>query len=267
MVVPAVALVVLVAGTGLVTAVLQSLGLMPLVGEPSASFDAFTAQSRDLPTSVLLTLSIAAAATLIGVVIGTLAGAAVASGRRPVAALVAITSTVPHLIGAAAVGLLLADFGFLPRLLGFTEGGWPALVGGPWWVAVVFEYAWKESAFIALVVAGTLATRVAGYGDTATTLGASRWARLRLVTLPLLRPALIASAAISFTYAVGSYEVARLLGRAYPEPLAVMSVRLFTSIDLAVRPQAAAVAVVTTATAGVVSAIALVAMRRSAAWR
>ena len=62
----------------------------------------------------------------------------------------------------------------------------------------------------------SLATRVASYRETATLLGAGRWARLRHVTLPLAAPALGATAAISFVYTLGSYEVAALLGRGRP---------------------------------------------------
>ncbi|WP_372519919.1 hypothetical protein, partial [Nocardioides sp.] len=42
---------------------------------------------------------------------------------------------------------------------------------------------------------------------------------------------------------IGSYEVAWLLGRTTPEPLSVLSFRLFGSIELLDRPAAAAAAV------------------------
>lgn len=131
----------------------------------------------------------------------------------------------------------------------------------------MLEYTWKESAFIALVVAAALASRVASYTETAALLGAGRRARLRHVTLPLAAPALLASSAITCVYAIGSYEVAWLLGRAYPEPLPVMAYRLFTSNDLAARPQAMAVALATTALAGAVALVCLGLLRRMAAWR
>ena len=110
---------------------------------------------------------------------------------------------MPHLVGAAAIGLLLADSGFLPRLLGIAPDAWPNLVAGPWWVAVIAEYAWKESAFVALVVAGTLATRVASYDETAALLGAGRIKRLRFVMIPLCMPALVVSSTIIFVYTLG----------------------------------------------------------------
>ncbi len=256
---------ILVAGLG--SALLQSLGVMPLVGSPALTIDAYRVNAGDIATSAALSVAIAAAATFIGVLIGVSAALTAVAGRRWALWAGTLTVPVPHLIGAATMGLLLADSGLLARLFGLSEGGWPTLVGGRWWIAVILEYAWKESAFIGLVVAAVLATRVAAYDETAAVLGASRRARLRLVTFPLIRPAVVAAATISFTYTLGSYEVALLLGRAYPEPLPVMAIRLFTSIDLATRPQAAAAAVVTALLALLAVAAALTVLRRSAVWR
>lgn len=266
-VLPAVLLVAVVVGGGLGTVVLQSLGLMPLVGKPELSIDAYSALSDDLWRSIALTLSIAVVSTTLAAVIGFAVALTALSGKRTALVAAGLTATVPHLIGAAAMALLLADSGMLARVLGATDGAWPQIVGGPWWIAVVLEYAWKESAFVAVVVAGTLATRVAAYDESAATLGAGRWARLRLITLPLARPALIASSAIAFAYTVGSYEVARILGRPFPEPLSVLAIRLFTSIDLATRPQAAAAATIAVALTIAVAGVALHFLRRSAVWR
>ncbi len=270
MVLPALlpALFVVVGGTG--AAVIQSLGLMPLIGPITFGLDAYTAQSSALPTAIGISLGIAAASTVIAAVVGFLAALVIVSGRlggRLVALISASTVTVPHLVGAAAIGLLLADAGVLPRLFGVPADAWPNLVGGPWWVAVIAEYAWKESAFVALVVAGTLATRVARYDETAALLGAGRMQRLRFVMLPLAIPSLVISCTITFVYTLGSYEVAWLLGRSYPEPLPVMALRLFSSVSLSARPEAAAVAVVTTAISLLVVALAFFSLRRTAVWR
>ena len=261
-------LVVLVAG--LATATTQSLGLMPLVGQPHLSLSAYTAPGSDLLTATGLSLSIAAASTILAAAIGLTAALSLATtrnGSRLLAAASALPVPLPHLVGAASIGLLLADSGLLARLLHVPATAWPALVGGRWPIAIVAEYAWKESAFITLVVAAALASRVASYTETAALLGAGRWARLRHVTLPLAAPALLASSAITFVYALGSYEVAWLLGRAYPEPLPVMAYRLFTSNDLAARPQALAVALTTTVLAGAAALVFLGSLRRVATWR
>ena len=262
------ALFVVVGGIG--AAVLQSLGLMPLVGPVRLSVDAYVAQASALPISIGISLAIAAASTAVAAVIGFAAALAVIAGRfagRVVALVSATTVTVPHLVGAAAVGLLLADSGVLPRLLGIPPDAWPRLVGGPWWIAVVAEYGWKESAFVALVVAGTLATRVAQFDETAAVLGAGRMQRLRFVMVPLALPSLVVACTITFVYTLGSYEVAWLLGRSYPEPLPVMALRLFTSVSLSSRPEAAAVAVITTTLSLAVVGLAFVSLRRTALWR
>lgn len=270
MTLPAVAITALVVGGGLGATVLQSVGLMPIAGQPRFSLDAFVANGTDVATAVGVSLWIAGASTVIAVVVGTAAALVIVSGRwggRIVAALGAATVTVPHLIGAAAVGLLLADAGVLPRMLGIAPESWPALVGGPSWAAVIAEFAWKESAFIALVVTGTLATRVATYDESAAMLGAGRWQRFLRVFLPLTAPTLLICAAISFVYALGSYEVSWLLGRSYPEPLPVLAVRLFQGVALDSRPEAAAVAVITATIALAAVGATFAALRRTAAWR
>jgi putative spermidine/putrescine transport system permease protein len=266
---PALAAIVFVVGAGLGSAVLQSVGLLPLAGDPRFSLDAYVGDSEVL-TAVGLSLFIASVSTLVAALVGLSAALLLVSSarsRKLLATLVTASIPVPHLVGGASVGLLLADSGLMSRWLGVPAQAWPALVAGPWSTAVIYEYAWKESAFIALVVSATLATRLQDYQETAALLGARPWARLRHVTLPLATPGLLASSAITFVYTLGSYEVAWLLGAAYPEPLPVMSYRLFTSTDLTARADAMAVAVTTTALAGIAAVAALAALRRTAAWR
>lgn len=262
--------VLLVVVTGLGATALQSLGLMPLTGAPRLSFAAYTDEHGELLTATGLSLLIAAGSTALAAVMG-MVSAVVAMGspraRRMLTALVTATVPVPHLVGAASVGLLLADGGLLSRWLGDSPGTWPSLVAGRWPTAVVLEYAWKESAFIALVVTATLATRLTSYHETAALLGAGSRARFRHVTLPLATPALGLASAITFVYTLGSYEVAWLLGPAYPEPLPVMAYRLFTSTDLATRPEAMAMAITTAALAAAAALAALALVRRTAAWR
>lgn len=269
LVLPALLPTVVVLGVGLVAAVMQSLGLVPLVGEPELSLAAYRALATDdVLTGLGVSVAIATASTSLALLLGATAAVLVQHSRiGGLAAVAAAVVPIPHLVGAAAVGLLLADSGLVARLLGAQPGTFPALVGGPWWVAVVLEFAWKESAFVAVVVLGSLAATERDLDEAAAGLGAGPWQRLRRVTLPLAAPALVVSGTISFAYVVGSYEVAWLLGRTYPEPLAVLAFRLFSDTDLAVRPQALAVAVLTVgvASAALVTGAAL--LRRVAVLR
>ncbi len=267
--VPALLLAGFVVVGGILTATAQSLGLFPLVGVPGLTLEAYTAQAADLPAGIGLSLAIAAASTLIAVGVGFAAALLIVQAGwtgKAIAAASTLTIPVPHIVGAASVGLLLSDSGLLARL---TGGGapWPQLVGGPLWIAVIADYGWKESAFVALVVTGALISRSRSYGETAALLGAGPVQRLRHVLVPLGLPALIVSATIVFVYTFGSYEVAWLLGRPYPEPLPVMALRLFGSASLTSRPEAAAVAVVTTLVSFAAAACAYLLLRRVPLWR
>lgn len=269
LVAPAVVAVLFVLGAGLGSAVLQSVGLIPLVGDPALQFTGYVGE-REVLAAVGLSLLIASASTSVAALVGLSTALLLVGsgrGRRMLAALVTASIPVPHLVGAASVGLLLSDSGLMSRWLGVPAQAWPSLVAGAWPTAVIFEYAWKESAFVALVVSASLASRLPDYQETAALLGARPWARFRHVALPLATPALLAASAIAFVYTLGSYEVAWLLGAAYPEPLPVLSYRLFTSTDLTARPDAMAVAVMTTVIAGSVALTALALLRRTAAWR
>ncbi|MGB0102048.1 MAG: ABC transporter permease subunit, partial [Nocardioides sp.] len=151
---------------------------------------------------------------------------------------------IPHLAAATSVGLLLGDGGLAARVAAPVVGDWPALVAGPWPIATVLELAWKESAFVALVVLAAVAPGHRERMEVAAGLGAGPSQRLTRVLLPTALPALAASALVTMVYAIGSYEVAWLLGRSAPEPLPVLAFRLFGSIELTDRPEAAAAAVV-----------------------
>jgi putative spermidine/putrescine transport system permease protein len=248
---PAAVPTVAVLGAALTVAVLQSTGLMPVVGEPRPSTATYRALAGDraLADGLRVSLGVAAASTALAVAVGlgtALLARTTRLGGRLLRAAAAATVPVPHLVGAAAVGLLLADSGLVARALAVEPGAFPPLVGGPWWAAVVAEYAWKESAFVALVVLAALAAGERELDETAATLGAGPWQRLRRVALPLAAPSAVAAGGVCFAYVLGSYDVAWLLGRSYPEPLPVLAYRLWTDVDLARREQALAVAVVTT---------------------
>ncbi len=270
LVAPAVLLVVVVTGTSLVTVVATSLGLLPLVGQPHLSADGFTTLAGDLRAAVQESLLISLTAALLAAAIGLgIATVVVRTGRgtRLVVLLAVAVLTVPHLVGAAATGLLLSDVGLAQRWSGISATAWPELVGGRWPWATVFELAWKESAFVALVVVASVGRRYDDLCEVAAVLGASPRAQWRRVLLPLSAPALASSSLIVFVYSLGTYEVARLLGRAYPDALPVMAYRLFTDIDVTARPQAAATAVVATVLALGVALVGLPLVRRLGAER
>jgi putative spermidine/putrescine transport system permease protein len=108
------------------------------------------------------------------------------------------------------------------------------------------QYVWKEVPFVGIVALAILANVGDGLDEAARTLGASRWQRLRHVTLPLLLPGVLSAAVIVFAFTFGTFEVPLLLGRSFPAVLPVLAHQRYTDVDLATRPEAMAIAAVTT---------------------
>lgn len=243
---PGVVAVTAVAGLGMGVVVLTSLGLMPLYGAPDPGLDGWRTAAPDLAAGAWESLLIAVPATLLAVVVGFgLAVTMLREGRlaTPVRLGCLAVLAVPHIVGATSVGLLLGDGGVGARwATGLGAQDWPALVAGPWPVAVVLELAWKESAFVALVVLAALRPGHRRRMEVAAGLGARPRQRLLRVVLPTAVPALAASGLVVLVYSLGAYEVAWLLGRSSPEPLPVLAFRLFGSIELSDRPASAAAA-------------------------
>lgn len=242
---PSIVAVTLVAGIAMTAVLATSVGLMPLYGQPQSSGRGWRSVAPDLLLGVRESLLIAVPATVLAAVIGLLlAGLMLGAGRsaRVLRLGCLLVLAVPHLVGAAAVGQLLGDGGLGARLSARADLGWPPLVGGPWPVATVVELAWKESAFVALVVLAAVMPGHRRRMEVAAGLGAGPWQRFTRVLLPTALPALGASSLVTLVYSLGSYEVAWLLGRTSPEPLPVLAFRLFGSIELIDRPAAAAAA-------------------------
>lgn len=242
----------LVTGAGIGSVVATSVGLFPLFGEARLTVDGYAEPAPDLLLAVRETLTIATVSTILGSLLGLAIATVVLlvpTRRWLVGGLAAVVVTVPHLVGAASVQLLIGDTGLLPRWLSVAPASWPNLVGGAWPVATVLEFAWKESAFVAVVIVATIGPRLTDLLNVAAVLGAGPWQRWSRVLVPAALPAMLGAGLITFVYTAGSYEVPWLLGRTYPEPLPVMAYRLFGSIDLTSRPQAAATAAVGAAVA------------------
>ena len=84
------------------------------------------------------------------------------------------------------------------------------------------------------------------YEQAARVLGASAWQRFRYVTLPLVAPAVISSSLIIFAFIFGAFEVPFILGRTYPAMVSVVAQQRYLDVNLAARPGAVALAVIST---------------------
>ena len=256
---PALAVVVVVFLGGLAEGVLQSLGRQPYLGASDLSTAAYQELWSDpaVRASVLLTLRVALLSTLAATVLGVACALLVRStrrGRRATTVLLQTSLPVPHIVGALCMLLLLSQSGLLSRLthaagLTATPADFPPLTADAFGWAILAEYVWKEAPFVAVVVLAALAG-VRELEDAARTLGAGWWQRLRLVVLPVIAPAVLATSVLVLAFSFGSYEVPYLLGRPFPATLPVVAYQYYRDSDLELRPEAMALCVVIAVAAG-----------------
>jgi len=251
---PALVVIVPLFAAAFILAVIQSLGYFPLIGLRSFNVDAYRSLlgHGEFWQSLLVSTWIAVMAALLSTVLGI----AMALGIRKIwrrsgrlAFLSQLNLPIPHVIGALAMVHLLGQSGLIARLghaTGIIEAAseFPAVVYDPFSVGILAEFVWKDAPFIAIVALGVLGTVGESYESVAASLGASSWQRLHHVTLPLLVPAVAPASVIVFAFAFGSFEVPLLLGQSFPSALPVLAYRLHTNVDLGVRPEAMALAVV-----------------------
>jgi putative spermidine/putrescine transport system permease protein len=153
--------------------------------------------------------------------------------------------TLPHMVIAAAGLMLLSQSGFVSRLvtaIGLIDGpaAFPELVYDRAGVGVVLAYVWKQIPFVGLFALAVLQSVGEDYEAAARTLGARPLQAVRHVLIPLIAPGLLPSGIIIFAFVFGAFEVPLLLGARFPSMLSVLAYRLYTDVDISVRPQAMA---------------------------
>lgn len=251
---PALTVILLFFVGGLVLALMQSVGYMPIIGRYDVSLDAYRAvfSRQEFFLSLALTTWISVVSTAVSIFLAILCALGlrrVVRGRRIVTFIFQFNLPIPHIVGAVGILFLFSQSGFLARL---AHGGglinepadFPALVFDPYGIGIILEYVWKSTVFIGVILLAVLLSLGSAYEDAARSLGASRWQRFRHITLPFLMPAILSSSILVFAFTFGAFETPLLLGQRYPSALPVLAYRSYTDVDLNARPEAMAMSVV-----------------------
>ena len=247
---------------GLVAALVQSLGYLPAIGQTDVGFDAYreVLGDEDFLDSLLLTLYVAGASTGISTVLAVLGALALRRSSGRVSAVVfQLPITIPHLVAAVGIALVVSQTGLGARLaaaLGLIgePREFPALLYDRYSVGIILTYVWKEMPFVALVVLAALRGVAGELEDVARTLGANAWQRFWYVVFPVISPGIIAASLIVFAFTFGAFEVPYLLGKSYPTILPVMAYNEYRDLDLAARPVAMAINVLIAVITAVIAA-------------
>jgi len=251
---PALCIIILLFGGGLVLGLLQALGHLPSQNLAAIGLQHFinVLQDPDFGKSLLLTLYISSTSTLIAAAVSVVLALVLmrwAADSRTISFLLQIPLTVPHLVIAVSVILLLSPAGLFSRLFSTlsiipASSTFPLLVNDSWGIGILTVYIWKEIPFITFMLLSVLKNMGTELLEAGSTLNASKFQRFSCITLPIIAPSLGSACLIVFAFTFGAFEVPYLLGRTYPLVLPVWAYKNYSDIDLLARPEGIAIGLI-----------------------
>jgi putative spermidine/putrescine transport system permease protein len=176
--------------------------------------------------SLELSLAVACASTVICLAPAWLFTRYQFRGKRLMRGILTLPMTFAGMIVGFLMVILLGRTGFIPQILERLTGH--SLLSGVAYQfpGLILAYLYFEIPRGTLTLESALRKLDSRLELAAHSLGANRWQTFRLVVLPLIRPALISTFAITFSVSLGSFGV-----------LLVLSIRRFTLLPLEIFTQ------------------------------
>lgn len=205
-----------------------------------------------LRLSIVCSLCATALSVIFGVPLAWVLARVSFPGRGVVRALCTLSMVLPPVVGGVALLLALGRRGLVGQWLDEWFG-----VRLPFSTAgVVVAQTFVAMPFLVLTVEAALRQLDPRYEDAARTLGASRWYALRRVTLPAVRPALVAGAVLAWARALGEFGATIVFAGSFPGRTQTLPLRTYLQLETSV-PDAIATSLILV----VVSFVVLVALR------
>lgn len=205
-----------------------------------------------LRLSVVCSLCATALSMLFGVPLAWVLARVSFPGRGVVRALCTLSMVLPPVVGGVALLLALGRRGLIGQWLDEWFG-----VRLPFTTAgVVVAQTFVAMPFLVLTVEAALHQLDPRFEDAARTLGGSRWYVFRRVTLPTVRPALTAGAALAWARALGEFGATIVFAGSFPGTTQTLPLRTYLQLETSV-PDAIATSLMLV----VVSFVVLVALR------
>jgi molybdate transport system permease protein len=172
--------------------------------------------------SLVTSLSATAIALVVGVPLAWLLARVEFPGRSVVRGLVLLPLVLPPVVGGAALLFALGRRGLVGEPV--YEASGLVLPFSTW--GAILAVTFVAMPFLVITVEGALRNLDDRYEGAAASLGAGRWTVLRRVTLPMIRPSLMAGLLLTWARAFGEFGATitfagNLQGRTQTLPLAV----------------------------------------------
>ena len=208
--------------------VLPLMGL--LVRAPWSNLGQVLAESAVLDAlrlSLVCATSATALSLFFGVPLAWILARARFPGRGLLRALVTLPLVLPPVVGGVALLLAFGRRGIVGQYLdawfGFTL---PFTTLG-----VVVAETFVAMPFLIVTVEGAFRSSDRGFEEAATTLGASRLTVFRRVTLPLIRPSLIAGAVLCWARALGEFGATITFAGNFPGRTQTMPIAVYLALE------------------------------------
>jgi molybdate transport system permease protein len=177
--------------------------------------------------SLLCATEATALSLLVGVPLAVVLARSRLPGRRLLRALVTLPLVLPPVVGGVALLLAFGRNGVLGRYLDSAFG-----VTLPFTTAgVVVAETFVAMPFLIVTVEGALRGLDPGWEEAAATLGAGPLTRFRTVTLPLLRPSLVAGAVLCWARALGEFGATITFAGSFPGRTQTVPLTVYQTLE------------------------------------
>jgi molybdate transport system permease protein len=156
-------------------------------------------------------------------------------GRSIVRALCTLSMVLPPVVGGVALFFALGRRGLVGQYL----DQWFGITLPFTTAAVVIAQTFVAMPFLVITVEASLRQLDGRIEDASRTLGASRWYTFRRVTMPAIRPALVAGAVLSWARALGEFGATITFAGNFPGTTQTMPLAVYLSLET--NPEAAIV--------------------------
>ncbi len=177
--------------------------------------------------SLVVTLSATAACVILGLPLAWVLARLEFPGRGLVRALVLLPMVLPPVVGGTALLFALGRRG----LVGQWLDSWFGLTLPFTTAGAVVAATFVGLPFFVVTVESALAQLDRQYEDVAATLGARQWTTLARVTLPLVRPAVLAGAALSWARALGEFGATITFAGDAPGRTRTLPIEIFVALE------------------------------------
>ena len=163
------------------------------------------------------TLFVASVTTVFSIIIGVFLAYVMTrydiKGKKFINILVILSLMSPPFIGAYAWIMLFGRSGVVTEVVEAWFGITMPTIYGKWGIISVFTM--KMYPYVYLFTSGALGSIDASLEEAAENLGASKWRRLKDVTIPVVLPSILGGAVMAFTSCISDFGTPMLIGQNY----------------------------------------------------